>query len=295
MGEKPTVGCIGQGFVGTAYADAIEDRGFTVVRYARSEPHVQNGERIKERDVVLIAVPTPTVPVRSSESEGGQPSTKFDDSVLREVLGLVGEGKVAVIKSTVLPGTTEALQEAFPDIFVLHSPEFLRGLGQRAAEDARHPSRTVIGLPRDTDAYRAHAQTLLGILPKAPIEIVCSAREAELIKYAANSFLATKVVYCNLIHDLAGALGARYEVVRDGIVADPRIGASHTDIVANGGRGAGGPCFIKDFAALRAFYAAVLPEDERGRAVLETLEQKNLELLKGSGKDLDLLRGVYGR
>jgi len=280
MGEKPIIGFIGQGFVGKAYADGIEARGFEVVRYTRSEPYSSNKEKIGDCDFVLIAVPTPTTP------DG------FDDSILQEVLKLVGSGKVAVIKSTVLPGTTEKLQKMFPDLYMIHNPEFLRAA--TATDDAKKPRRTVIGVPEDSKEYRQYARELLEILPKAPIEIVCTAREAELIKYASNSFLNVKVVYFNLIYDLAKRLGADYEVVRSGVAADPRIGDSHTGISHDGGRGAGGYCLIKDFAALRALYKEQNPEDIEGQKVLESLEKKNVELLRDSGKDLDLLRDVYG-
>lgn len=289
---KPTVGFIGQGFIGKAYADDIEERGFDVVRYTRSEPYVKNREKIATCDYVFIAVPTPTVPLRSSKSEGGPPSTTFDSSVVEEVLSLVGKGNVAVIKSTVLPGTTDELQEKFSDIFVIHNPEFLRA--KTAVEDAKNPERTVIGLPKDTSEYREHAEQLLKILPKAPIDITCTAKEAELIKYASNNFLHVKLVYFNLIHDLSKALGADYETVRRGVVTDPRIGDSHTRISHDGGRGAGGFCLIKDFAALREIYEKVLKNDKKGQAVLTALEEKNIELLRESGKDLDLLKGVYG-
>jgi len=274
------IGFIGQGFIGKAYADDIESRGFSVIRYARSEPYASNKDRIKDCDIVFIAVPTPTTP------DG------FDDSVLREVMALVGKGKCAVIKSTVLPGTTEKLQEEFKDIYIVHNPEFLRA--KIASEDIKNPHRTIIGLPSKDQEYKKYVDMLLDILPKAPIEIVCSAREAELIKYASNSFLTSKIIYFNLIYDLAEKLGADYDVVRNGVVVDPRIGKSHTDVVHDGGRGAGSFCFIKDFAALRELYERELGDDEDGLAVIKSIEEKNKALLRQSGKDSDLLKGVYG-
>ena len=80
-----TIGFIGQGFIGKNYADDFERRGFSVTRYSLEEPYRGNKEKIKECDIVFIAVPTPTTP------EG------FDDSILRGVLPLVKEGKTAVI------------------------------------------------------------------------------------------------------------------------------------------------------------------------------------------------------
>ncbi|MCK5027249.1 MAG: hypothetical protein KAS07_02425, partial [Candidatus Pacebacteria bacterium] len=109
----PKIGFIGQGWIGKNYADDFKNRGYSVVRYAKEKPYDINKDKIAKCDIVFIAVPTPTTP------EG------FDDSTLRKVIKLVGKGKTAVIKSTVLPGTTESIQKENPNIFIFHSPEFL--------------------------------------------------------------------------------------------------------------------------------------------------------------------------
>jgi UDPglucose 6-dehydrogenase len=182
---------------------------------------------------------------------------------------------------------------------ILHSPEFLREA--TAASDATHPERTIVGIPHDTQAYRDAAQQVLAILPKAPFELVCSSREAEYIKYANNSFLYWKVLFANIFADALVQEGGDWDVVRSALAADSRIGPSHLAVshtschkVAKAGRGAGGLCFIKDFAAFVDNYERVLPSDTTGLAVLRALEAKNKELLTQSGKDLDLLKGVYG-
>jgi UDPglucose 6-dehydrogenase len=281
------VGFIGQGFIGKSYADDFENRGFDIVRYTRSEPYAQNKERLKECDIVFIAVPAPTTP------QG------FDDSTVRQVIGLIGDGKIAVIKCTMPPGATEAVQAAYPKKIVLHSPEFL--VESTAAYDAAHPTRNIVGLTKDTPEQRSAAEKVLSVLPEAPFSLIATSRETELIKYAANCFLYTKVLFANLFHDISKAYGCEWDNIRDGLGADPRIGPSHLKVVdvsrhpgANPGRGAGGHCFIKDFAAIRQGYEATKDPDPQWLAVLRSLEEKNIVLLKESGKDLDLLRGVYG-
>jgi UDPglucose 6-dehydrogenase len=202
-----------------------------------------------------------------------------------------------VLKSTLLPGTTEELQALFPDILVLNSPEFLREAN--AAYDAAHPERNLIGIPEDTERYQEAAKQVLAVLPSAPYAQVLPSRAAELTKYAGNVFLALKVVYANMLSDLAGALGVEYDVVRDALAADPRIGASHLSVLsASGhsttvGRGAGGHCFIKDLEAFRQQYTDVVRE-EKGALLLAAVVRKNNKYLVDSGKDLDLLEGVYG-
>ncbi|MFA6171787.1 MAG: hypothetical protein WC715_05070 [Patescibacteria group bacterium] len=297
------IGFIGQGWIGKNYADDFEKRGFQVVRYAMEEPYVQNKEKIKDCDIVFIAVPTPTTP------QG------FDSSILRSVVKLAGEGKSVVIKSTLLPGTTESIQEENPGKFIFHSPEFLTE--STAAYDAAHPFRNIIGSPVQNDEYTEKAKEALAVLPKAPYELVCTAKEAELIKYGGNCWFYFKVIYINLLYDLAEKLGCRWEAVRDAMAADPRIGSNHlnpihksgesggearpglayNDVhmvpVHKAGRGAGGHCFIKDFAAFREMYSKMVG-DPLGMEVIKSLEEKNLDLLIKTCKDLDLVKGVYG-
>ena len=282
-----TIGFIGQGFIGKHMADDFVERGYEVVRYALEEPYVQNKEAIAHCDIVFIAVPTPTTAVG------------FDASALEVVLPLVGVGKIAVIKSTVLPGTTRRLAAQFADRIILHSPEFLRE--KTAAADTRAPERTIVGVPVVTDAYKAAATQVVSVLPTAPFERIMMSEEAELVKYGGNCFLAMKVIYMNLLYDLALNVGASYNVVAEAMAADGRIGSSHIKVVdesghagAVAGRGAGGHCFPKDLAALRAFYVDECPDDVAGALFLRSLEEKNLTLLRGTGKDLDLLQGIYG-
>jgi UDPglucose 6-dehydrogenase len=277
--QQPHIGFIGQGFIGKHMADNFESRGFSVTRYALEEPYAANKDAVKDCDITFIAVPTPTTP------------NGFDASLIRSVLPLIGAGKTAVIKSTILPGTVEALQRDFPDIHVMHSPEFLREVS--AAEDTAHPDRNIVGTPDDTPAGLARAEAVMALLPIAPYSLVTTARNAECIKYIGNTFLFTKLVFMNLAHDFTAGSGADWETVREAVGHDSRIGAGHTQVIHDSGRGAGGHCFIKDFEALIEHYAAHV-SDPLGLQALEALRNKNNQLLLDSGKDLALLRGVYG-
>lgn len=286
--KKTKVGFIGQGFIGKHMADDFLERGYEVVRYALESDYAMNRDVIATCEVVFIAVPTPTTP------DG------FDLSILRAVLPLVGVGKVAVIKSTVLPGTTTRLQGEFPDIIVLHSPEFLRE--KSAYEDTRSPARTIVGVPVDDAAHRAAAELVIALLPTSPFSIIVSAAEAELIKYGGNNFLALKVIFMNMLYEAAEAAGANYSVIAEAMKADSRIGTSHMNVIDQSGhpgsvpgRGAGGHCFPKDWAAFRAWYEVSCPHDVEGMQALAALEAKNVSLLRDSEKDLDLLRGIYGK
>lgn len=273
------IGFIGQGWIGKNYADNFEQRGFNIVRYGLEEPHLHNGDRIKDCDIVFVAVPTPSTP------EG------FKSDILEKVLEKVGSHKIAVIKSTVFPGITEEIQKKFPNIYIMHSPEFLTEA--TAAYDAANPTRNIIGIPVDNFEYRQKAKEVIEILPYAPYQLICSSREAELIKYGGNNWFYFKVVFINMLYDLSRKLGAQFEVVKDGMAADPRIGRTHLDPIHKSGRGAGGHCFIKDFAAFTQMYDEYV-KDELGLELLEAMRNKNIDLLLSTNKDLDLLAGVYG-
>lgn len=278
--SKPRIGFIGQGYVGKNYADDFEKRGFEVVRYALEESYRGHRDEIRQCDIVFIAVPTPTTP------DG------FDASILDSVMELVGKGKTAVIKSTIVPGTTEKIQSKYPDIFVLHSPEFLTEA--TAALDAAEPQRNIIGIPNSSPEHRLRAERVMAILPKAPFTLITTSREAEFLKYANNVWFYAKVVLVNVFYDLAAKLGLDWDHIRDALAADPRIGRTHLDPVHKSGRGAGGSCFIKDFEAFFQFHADTI-DDPLGRALLQAVREKNLELLRSTKKDLALIERVYGK
>jgi len=273
------IGFIGQGWIGKHYADDFEQRGFKVVRYAMEEPHVKNGDKIKECDIVFIAVPTPTT------KDG------FDSSILKKVIEKVGKGKIAVIKSTILPGTTELIQKENPDIYVVHSPEFL--VEATAKYNAENPDRNIIGITEMSEELKKRAEEVMEVLPRAPFRLICSSREAEFVKYGGNCFLFFKVIFANLFYDIVKASGCDWGVIKDAVAADPRIGKTHLNPVHDSGRGAGGHCFIKDFQAFVDLYKEKV-NDEKGNKVWDSLIEKNIDLLVSSGKDLDLLKGVYG-
>ncbi len=278
-GNKPLIGFIGQGWIGKNYANDFENRGFKTVRYSKEEPYVQNESKIKECDIVFIAVPTPTT------------KNGFDGSIVKKVLSFVGEGKIAVIKSTMLPGTTKELQAAFPKIFILHSPEFLSE--STAAKDAAEPKRNIVGVPAETKEYLEKAEAVMKVLPKAPYNKICGSTEAEIVKYGRNISGFMRVIVANIFYDLTKKIGGNWEEIREMISADPDTGPTYLNPVHKSGRGAGGHCYIKDFAAFQKFYEEHL-DDPHGMKVLEAVVEKNIKLLLDSGKDIDLLKGVYG-
>ena len=166
------IGFIGQGYVGKNYANDFEERGYNIIRYSLEEPYINNKEEISTCDVVFIAVPTPSTP------QG------FDASIVENSLGLLREGGIAVIKSTVVPGTIVTWQDKYQSITILFSPEFLREA--TAAEDAAHPFTNIVGYANNSEKSLKAAKLVQSILPEAKNNIMCTSTEAEIIKYLQN-------------------------------------------------------------------------------------------------------------
>lgn len=281
--KKIKIGFIGQGFVGKSYADDFEERGFSIVRYSLEPEYIKNKLLIKNCDVVFIAVPTPT-------TEKG-----FDSSIVKNAISLVGKGKIVVIKSTLLPGTTDMFQKKFSDRIILFSPEFLNAA--TAKHDAKYPIMNIVGFSEKYPQHQKYGKEILRYLPKSPCEQIMTANEAELFKYAHNIHGFFRVIFANLIYDLAEKTGARYEEIKKAMDIDPymtHLASYYNNPVHKTGRGAGGACFIKDFAAFIEIYKKTVG-DKQGIMLLESFEKKNLDLLLSTKKDLDLVRGVYGK
>lgn len=275
-----TIGVIGQGYVGKNYADNFEDRGFVVVRYSLDPVHAANKSKIPQADLVIIAVPTPTK------------NGAFDDSLVRDALSGLRKGQIVVIKSTIQKGTTDKLQQDHMHLVLMHVPEFLREAYAR--EDVDFPSRNIIGLGADTPAHHEAAKLVEEIFPKAKHTMKVPAVDAEFIKYTHNTMGVMMIVYTNLLYDLAREHGVEWESVKDAILHNPWFPEKYLDPIHKDGRGAGGSCFIKDFAALVESYQARLPDDKEGIELLQAIAKKNNRLLRDTGKSIPILNEVYG-
>jgi UDPglucose 6-dehydrogenase len=210
-------------------------------------------------------------------------NTPFDEkkqgtdlSFIEAAIKLLAGEKIVVIRSTVPPGTTDDLQKKFPQHRFLFNPEFLRAA--TAYEDFIKPPRQIVGI---TEESKRAADMVMRLLPKAPEEYtaIIPARAAELVKYAANTMLATKVALTNKIFDFSKKLDVDYEMVKNLLKADSRIGSYGLDIFYEGFRGYNGTCFPKDVRTL------VTLGEKMGVDVkwLKAMDDENLELLKSQG------------
>jgi len=276
------IGFIGQGWIGKHYADNFEERGYNIIRYDRHQ-YKENLEQLLNCDIVFVAVPTPST------------TSGFNDAILIDAIRTsTRDGQIIVIKSTIQVGTTDKIQELFPNRYIFHSPEFLTE--KTAKYDAANPARNIVGY---TERSRRFAQNVMNVLPIAPYETIVPCKEAELVKYGGNIWFYFKIMVINLIFDVAEYYDLDYEVIKDMLAADKRIGRTHLDVFHQGGRGAGGDCFIKDLEAFREMYKKINLNDvnhaKEGLSVLQDLANLNKKLLRNTGKSLDLLDGVYGK
>jgi len=218
--------------------------GETAVRFVETDPEIDRA------DVVLVAVGTPMRP-------DGHADLVQVDEASRSIAFGARPGAVVAIRSTVPVGTCDRLQTGvLLHQLVVSNPEFLRE--GHALQDTFVPTRIVAGGP---SAARAVVEALYAPLRERPCGrgaaaakvplIWTTSRSAELAKYAANGFLATKLSFVNEIANLADVVGADAGAVLRTMALDPRIGAGHL----RPGLGWGGSCFPKDTRALAALAA----------------------------------------
>src|SRR5580692_2470818 len=198
---------------------------------------------VSEADAVFIAVGTP-----SRRGDGHADLTYVYDAA-REIADALDGFTVIVTKSTVPVGTGDEVErivrETRPDaeFALVSNPEFLRE--GAAISDFKRPDRIVIGT-EDAKAREVMNELYRPLFLNEPPMVVTSRRTAELIKYAGNAFLATKITFINEIADLCEKLGANVQEVARGIGLDNRIGSKFL----HAGPGYGGSCFPKDTLAL---------------------------------------------
>ncbi|MFM9909037.1 MAG: UDP-glucose dehydrogenase family protein [Chitinophagaceae bacterium] len=238
-------------------------------------------EGIKDARIIFLALPTPP-------GEDGSADLKYILGVAADLGGLLSDYKVIVDKSTVPVGTAEKVHAAIAknckiEFDVVSNPEFLReGV---AVEDFLKPDRVVIGASSEK-AKKVMGELYAPFVRSGNPILYMDLRSAELTKYAANSFLATKITFMNEIAQLCERLGADVDMVRKGIGSDDRIGKRFLFP----GIGYGGSCFPKDVQALAKSSSEVNYDFKILNAVMEVNEKMKLHLMpkinKYFGNDL---------
>ncbi|MDD3925785.1 MAG: hypothetical protein PHT33_03910 [bacterium] len=253
------IGIIGNGVVGQAIGAAFAGMGHAVSIYdidpVKSPANLAD---VAASDLAFVCVPTP--------GKGGE----LDISAVWQAildLRLSGSNAVIAIKSTVPVGFTDSL----PIDDIAFTPEFLSD--DTAFDDAARPGPVIVGTRSDR-AYSVISAAYAGIgdvMRVAP-------KEAEIIKLATNTYYAAKVVFHNIVYDLARAHGADYEAIKSVLATDKRIGDSHNVIHHKGYRGYGGKCLPKDAEQFRACLGAA----GISSAVIDAVIEYNRRLRDGA-------------
>ncbi|MCD6448290.1 MAG: UDP-glucose/GDP-mannose dehydrogenase family protein [Thermoplasmata archaeon] len=243
----------------------------------------RNMERIEatteyeiDEDIIFICVGTP------SKSDGSI-ELKYVEAAAKRIGETMKDGSIVVVKSTVFPGTTQQVVKPIIESYgknfgIAMNPEFLRE--GKAIHDFMNPDRIVIGVE---DEETANILKKLYEPIKAPV-LITTPTEAEMIKYASNAFLATKISFANEIGNLCKILGIDVYKVMKGVSMDHRISPHFL----NAGVGFGGSCFPKDLRALLAGSRQLGYEMELIDAVLSVNERQPLRIINILEKYMDV-------
>lgn len=234
------IGIIGYGFVGGATARLLE-KHHNIVIYDKYKAPYTNPRILLGCSAVFVCVPTPM-----------KQSGEIDYRPIRDSLDTLNNiypphlpKPIVIIRSTAVSGTIRGLEKTYPYDFVFN-PEFLRE--KHADEDMKNSNRVVIG-HRTPEAYEVCRDIYKPALPNAEY-IPCSVETAEMIKYAANVFLASQIAIANEIYNICNAVGVNYDDVKKVILKDDRISRNIDVPGPDGEVGFGGKCFPKDLNAM---------------------------------------------
>lgn len=260
------IGVIGWGIVGQATGEGFS-KAHQVVWYDKYKKSPIALEKLaKESEYIFLCVPTPML------SNGKAIDLSIINEVVKKIAPyLENTNKALIIKSSVIPETTANLARKFKKVNFAMSPEFLTELN--AFQDFLNPDRIIIGVFDESIGIRIallHKQALGNNIKI----FITDPTTAEMVKYMANTFLATKIIFANEMFELSEKLGVNYDSVREMVSADKRISPSFLKVTPF--RGFGQKCFPKDTVALLGL-AKELGVD---LSVLKAAWKKNLKIRK---------------
>ena len=234
-----SVGIVGVGFVGSAVKRSFEEKGLSVKAYDKYKES-DSFEEVSQCEVVFLNLPTPMI------FNGA-----YDKNAIYETLEKLENSDfcgVAVVKSTVEPGTVQNMNEKY-SFFVIHNPEFLTE--RTAYEDFHNQSHIVLGIDNQCDQTLKVLELFRELYPKAEISL-CSSKESEAMKLFCNNFYAMKVMIFNEFYDLCEKQNMKYDNVVSLMLKNGWINPMHTMVPGpDGNLGYGGNCFVKDTEALK--------------------------------------------
>lgn len=257
------IGIIGYGMVGQAVAYGFSNSEVHI--YDKFKDSKPLKDVVEKSDYIFICLPTPI------KDDGSGIDLSIINQSLRKITKYTNNtDKIIIVKSTVVPGTTEKYIKKYPKSLFCFNPEFLT---ERAfLQDFINTDRIVVGADNAL-VFRKVSSIYQSIMPNTPI-FQTDPTSAEMVKYMANCILATKVIFANEMYDICEALDVKYEEIKEMVAADKRIEDSHLGVTSM--RGFGGKCFPKDLLALRGM-AKKMKVDTK---ILDAVWKKNLQIRK---------------
>lgn len=247
------IGIVGAGYVGTACEICFSAMpNASVTTHDKYKPSCSLDSVVADSDILFVCVPTPM-----QEDDGACDTRIVEEAVYSIVSRKALSRKTIVIKSTVPPGTTMALQQKYPRHSFVFNPEFLTEAN--FISDFANQEFIVLG---ETDVkannlyqfYVDFAAYQESVKLPHPVIKRCTSSTAELMKYSVNAFLSTKVTFFNELNEIAQASGIDFKQLRELILLDKRVGSSHTQVPGKDGyHGFGGKCLAKDLNGLIAY------------------------------------------
>lgn len=237
------IGIVGFGIVGQALAygfsqPEVADK-YHIKYYDKFKESSSLEDVVGESEFIFICLPTPM-----KADESGINLSIIEQAMAQITKMTNSSDKIIIIKSTIVPGTTAHFEKKYPKSNFCFNPEFLTEANY--LDDFLNADRTIVGANNDLISRRVIA-LFRQRFPHMKI-FQTDTTTAEMVKYMANAFLSTKVIFGNEMFDICQTLGIKYEEVKAMVAADRRIGPSHLDVTTS--RGFGGKCFPKDLVAL---------------------------------------------
>lgn len=253
------VGVIGNGFVGEAQAFSFSPISNVKIYDIDTTKSNSTLDETLKSDYIFVCVPTPM-------KKNGTQDISYIDSVFKKSI----PGPIYIIKSTVLPGTTEKISDMYPELDIVFSPEFLT---ERSAKlDIITQTRIIVG---GKQSLIKRVRKLFEARFKNKTIIETDSKTAEFIKYMNNTFFASKVSLMNEFYRLSVKCGVDWDKAVYGFVTDQRIGDSHLDVPGHDGKfGFGGTCFPKDINAFISYSKSL----KINMNILEAAWKTNLEV-----------------
>ena len=242
------IGVVGKGVVGSAVQFGFSpNTGCNAeVRVYDKDPNKSShtlDEVVNNSNFIFLSVPTPS-------NKDGSVNLDIVREALSDINKVIKNNSIILLRSTMIPGSTQEFQDSFPELKLVFNPEFLT---ERSANfDFINQSRFIVGgQPENTKKVSEMYKWRFG--QSVPV-IETNFETAELIKYMNNCFFATKVSFMNEMKLVSDQCGADWDKAVEGFIRDGRIGHSHLNVPGHDGRfGFGGSCFPKDIQAMINF------------------------------------------